>query len=574
MKKTKIAMMAMTLAIPSIAMAQGPERVRYNQVGYLPQEEKYIVADHSDPRGRVAVTDENGKVVSKPMVLRIVTSPFGDKSRYVMNLGKITKPGDYFITFGNNRAKFHVEKNAYRKVAKAALKSFYLMRSAIDIKPQYAGAYARKGGHRDGIVYIHESAESSGRPAGSTIASPFGWYDAGDYNKYVVNSAYSIGLMLNVYQQIPDYFDKLNTNIPESENKTADFLDEMMYNLKWLLTMQDPADGGVYHKLTTPDFEGFIMPDQCKQKRYVVAKSVTAAYDFAAIMAQAARIFKGNKDYPDFTEKAEKAAVAAYEWARLHPDEYYDQDEMNKKYSPKINTGTYGDKDAKDEHFWAATELYFMTDNNNYLKEANELMPSQFTNSSWGNVAELGLFEWIQGYEDTNRNTAIEMLKDYMQTALRFEENSCFQSPFGNTKEDFGWGCLGGNCCFPAIAMLYADKYIERGKYRKYALENVDYLIGRNATGYCYITGFGDKSPKHPHHRISEKDMIEAPFPGLLVGGPNPGQQDKGNNNLTYPSNVVDESYVDCVDSYASNEIAINWNAALVGLLCWIDAES
>jgi endoglucanase len=120
---------------------------------------------------------------------------------------------------------------------------------------------------------------------------------------------------------------------------------------------------------------------------------------------------------------------------------------------------------------------------------------------------------------------------------------------------------------------LYADKRAGETTYRRYALQNADYLLGRNATGYCYVTGFGDRSPMHPHHRPSEADNVEAPFPGMLVGGPNPGQQDKKDlRDLTYPSNVPDESYVDAMQSYASNEIAINWNASLVAFLCWLDA--
>jgi endoglucanase len=95
--------------------------------------------------------------------------------------------------------------------------------------------------------------------------------------------------------------------------------------------------------------------------------------------------------------------------------------------------------------------------------------------------------------------------------------------------------------------------------------------MGRNATGYCYVTGFGDKSPLHPHHRISEADGVEAPFPGMLVGGPNPGQQDKKDMKTAYTSNYPDESYMDVMESYASNEIAINWNASLVAFLCWLD---
>jgi endoglucanase len=59
----------------------------------------------------------------------------------------------------------------------------------------------------------------------------------------------------------------------------------------------------------------------------------------------------------------------------------------------------------------------------------------------------------------------------------------------------------------------------------------------------------------------------------MLVGGPNPGQQDKaGLHNAAYPSDIPDESYIDDDESYASNEIAINWNASLVAFLCWLDA--
>jgi endoglucanase len=58
----------------------------------------------------------------------------------------------------------------------------------------------------------------------------------------------------------------------------------------------------------------------------------------------------------------------------------------------------------------------------------------------------------------------------------------------------------------------------------------------------------------------------------MLVGGPNPGQQDRQNIKIPYPSKVPDESYLDDTESYASNEIAINWNASLVAFLCWLDA--
>ena len=572
MKRIILASIAIMAAIGISAKLANP--IRLNQLGYLPNEQKYVVIDQIDPQNRLLVKNEKGNVVCKPKVVRKAKSIMSGKMRYIVELSEIKTPGKYTILLDKYQSSFNVSENAFHNLATSSLKAFYLIRSGIDISSKYAGIYARRCGHPDTAVIVHPSAASSAVPTGTIISSPYGWYDAGDYNKYTVNSAYSIGLMLAVYEQNKDYFAKLNTNIPESNNTTPDILDEMMFNLKWLLTMQDPSDGGVYHKLTTPRFENFIMPDKCHQPRYVVAKSVTGTLDFAACMAQAARLIQGNKDYPDFSSKAREAAIKAYEWAKKNPDAFYRQRDINNKFKPSISTGEYGDFRCNDEMFWAATELYRLTGISQYKEDAKKLMPPFFTNSSWGMVSDLGLFSWISSNDPEMRAKSLSMLKKYCDNQIADVDKSDFQSPFGSRKFDFGWGCLGGNCCFPAIAMLYADKYIDSGKYKKYAIENIDYLLGRNATGYCYVTGFGHLSPMHPHHRISASDGIDAPMPGLLVGGPNPGQQDKAEGNLVYPSNYPDESYLDQTESYASNEIAINWNANLVGISCWIDATT
>jgi endoglucanase len=72
----------------------------------------------------------------------------------------------------------------------------------------------------------------------------------------------------------------------------------------------------------------------------------------------------------------------------------------------------------------------------------------------------------------------------------------------------------------------------------------------------------------HPHHRQSEADGIIEPVPGLLVGGPNMGMQD----DCSYPLKEIETAYIDDVCSYASNEIAINWNAPAVYLANALEA--
>ena len=573
------------LLIDSLMGLQAQEvAIRRNQVGCLPQQEKVIVVEGVNPSGIIKVKTPKGKIV-QPKSIREAVSPLSQKTRYVVDLGDLTATGDYRVSVGKESCTLHVSEQPYHDIAKASLRLFYLIRSGVPIT--MGGAYNRPLGHPDTQVLVHNSAASKGRHAGTVISSPYGWYDAGDYNKYVVNSAFSIGLMFAAYEQLPDYFASLNTDIPESTNQTPDFLDEMMFNLKWLLTMQDPFDGGVYHKLTTPNFEGFIMPTECKQQRYVVAKSTTATLDFAAVMADAARLYKPyEKDYPGFTAQATMMAERAYEWAKQNPRVMYNQNTLR---DPAVTTGTYSDFNTRDEFFWAASALYRLTGKQQYMDDVQLYMPQQFNTPSWGNVSALGVFEWLAPKPQSpltpewgNRSNSqlqsfnssiIKLLNDYCDKVIQGVDETSFQSPYGNSGGDFGWGCLAEKCCCQAFALLYADKLQGTKKYLCYALQNADYLLGRNATGYCYVTGFGDRSPMHPHHRISSADGIEAPFPGMLVGGPNPGQQDKRDmHNAVYPSNVPDESYIDDEESYASNEIAINWNASLVAFLCWLDA--
>lgn len=547
--------------------AQATEHIRHNQVGCFPQQEKVIVVEGKNPGNKVRVTTPTGKTL-KAKTIRKAVSPMSQKTRYVVSLDGLTTPGDYRVTMGDESCVLHVNERPFHDIAKASLRLFYLIRSGVTIDD---AVYHRPMGHPDTRVLVHNSATSPLRPTGTVISSPYGWYDAGDYNKYVVNSAFSIGLMFVAFEQFPQYFAQLNTNIPESSNATPDFLDEMMFNLKWLLTMQDPYDGGVYHKLTTPNFEGFVMPTECHQPRYVVAKSTPATLDFAAVMADAARLFEPyQQDYPGFSAQAAAMAERAYEWAKEHPKAFYMQNTLK---DPAITTGTYGDFGANDEFFWAATALWRLTGKQTYLDDAQQYLPKQFNTPSWGNVAALGAFECMADTKNPLRETMLQQLTAYCDKAIESAEQSCFQSPYGNSPRDFGWGCLAEHCCCQALALLYADKMNDAEKYRRYALQNADYLFGRNATGYCYVTGFGDKSPMHPHHRPSAADTIDAPFPGMLVGGPNPGQQDKHDlKTAVYPSNVPDESYIDNEESYASNEIAINWNASLVAFLCWLDA--
>ena len=116
--------------------------------------------------------------------------------------------------------------------------------------------------------------------------------------------------------------------------------------------------------------------------------------------------------------------------------------------------------------------------------------------------------------------------------------------------------------------LIQAYRLSVNKKYLDCALANLDYILGRNGAGYSYITGYGSKTPMHPHHRPSVADGIVDPIPGLLAGGANPGMQD----GIKVPSTNPDEAYIDDDRAYAANEIAINWNAPFAYLANAIEA--
>jgi endoglucanase len=308
-------------------------------------------------------------------------------------------------------------------------------------------------------VLVHASAATQERPENTIIASSGGWYDAGDYNKYVVNSGYTMDVFLMAYEQQRAYYDTLHLNIPESTLPVPDMLAEAMYNIRWMMTMQD-TDGGAYHKLTEPDFEGFIHPTECQKTRYVVLKTTPATLDLAATLALAARIYAPYEHvYSGFVDEATEAAKHAYEWAKANPAIYYDQPAMNEQFTPAITTGAYDDYDAQDEFYWAATELYLLTHDPIYLNEALGYCPAQFTPATWGNVAELASLEWmlhpasVEAFAQERQAALLAHLQPYIEEA---ETSSIHRSPYGNRAEDFFWGCNSEGCCWRGIECLYA----------------------------------------------------------------------------------------------------------------------
>lgn len=553
--------------------------IRLNQEGYYPQAPKYAAVVGSVNGGKFYIVKEGkADTVFAGVLSEWRQSTNSSLQTRLADFSAFTRPGSYRLLVPGLAASysFRIAPGVHHASAVSLLKGFYYQRVSMALEPAYAGKWHRPAGHPDTAVLIHPSAVSATRPANHSIASPGGWYDAGDYNKYIVNSGITMGTLLSAYEDFAAYFDTLRTNIPESKNKVPDLLDEVLVNLRWMLTMQDPADGGVYNKCTNAAFDGMVMPGVTKAPRYVVQKGTAATLDFAAVMAQASRILKRyDKQWPRLSDSCLLAAKTAWQWATANPALAYDQDKINREYTPAITTGGYGDRNFADEWYWAAAELWITTGNGEYALLVGKEGQQDLSIPSWAGVRMLGHYSLLRNaklYGERFPKLAAALKENLLRYADGFVSaagGNAFNTVMGRYRTDFVWGssAVAAN---QGILLINAWLITKDRKYVDAALTNLDYLLGRNATDYSFVTGIGTHRVMNPHHRPSVADGIDEPVPGLLSGGPNPGQQDRCKYLYTEPETCFTDQ--DC--SYASNEIAINWNAPAVYLANAIEALS
>ncbi|HLT45528.1 MAG TPA: glycoside hydrolase family 9 protein, partial [Luteimonas sp.] len=540
------------VALPALVApaAAADPAIHLNQLGFLPGAGKIAVVEGVDGGRFEVVREGDGSVVLDGALPPASPWPASGRAAAAVDLGALDESGRYRVRVGQLVSDpFPVGGDVYAALGDAALKGYYFNRTGTALAPEHAGRYARAAGHPDTEVEIHASAASEGRPAGSVISAPGGWYDAGDYNKYVVNSGITMHTLLAAWEDFPGVFRGRDIGIPESGDVVPDLLDEAWWNLRWMLAMQDPADGGVYHKLTNLRFDGEVMPEDARERRYVVHKGTAAALDFAAVMAQAARVYADfESHFPGLPARMRAAAERAWGWAQANPDVVYRQ-------PADVHTGAYGDGQLDDEFAWAAAELFVLTGEADYLR-AFERHAAEPDVPSWASVGALAwgtLARHRERLPDEALRARVSVAVDGLAARLAAQSRDSAWR-LAMQPEDFVWGSS-AQALNQAMMLVHGHRLDGSRGYLDAAQSQLDYVLGRNPLGVSFVTGHGLRTPMHIHHRPSQADGVDAPVPGLLSGGPNPRQQDAGDcRPVTYPSKLPALSWIDHGCSYASNE--------------------
>lgn len=577
--------------------SQTPEakesQVLVDQFGYRPEDPKVaVVIGHPDGSQPYEL-----KNVETDQVIDVITpvkwgngavhSQSGERAWWV-DFSSIEEPGSYVLVRedGETRsAEFDIRADVYKDVLIAATKMFFYQRSGFAKQEPYADAR-----WTDDAAYVGPGQDTEARfvndklnPA-SARDMRGGWFDAGDTNKYVTYALQPIHQLLTAYGQNPEIWTD-DFNIPESDNGVPDLLDEIKFELDWLMRMQD-ADGGAFIKLGTLDYD-FTSPIPSKdtRPRYYGPKCSSATIAIASMFAHAAWEMQSVPELSDYATDLKLRAESAWNWYQNNP------------VSEDCDTGEIksGDADMTADTqsgtaVSAAAYLFAVTGENRYSDYvAENLSAAQpYKDGAWSRYEPwqgdaLIFYSQLPSADSLLKD---QILLDLEQTTVDNPEaygNDDDLDPFRSYMPDdqYHWGSnmikanYGSMNYDPILLGLNIAEWFD---YTDRAAGALHYLHGVNPFGMVYLTNMyeygAENSANEMYHQwFGQGEYLNAltskkgPAPGFLTGGPN--QNYSGDEAIAAGPPM--KAYVDSagteIPSWEITEPAIYYQAAYIKLL-------
>ena len=390
-----------------------------------------------------------------------------------------------------------------------------------------------------------------------------GWYDAGDHVKFNLPMAYSASMLAWGLYQYPEGVEKCGemTNYVNNLEFVLDYLaecdrgDEVVYQV---------GNGTIDHTWWgSVELIQYGMQDSGTS--YDSARAILVSSDgcSAVFGEMAAALAAGSCALKD---RIDQSKIDDYIAHAENIFKLADASKSNDVYNDSNASGFYRSSHFYDELFYAANWLYIATGEQSYLDKAKSYIPNL--------DKELGSDElkytWCQCWDDVMQGAmllyAINTNDDFYINRVEKHVNywtNTIKKVDGALGYCDTWGCAryaetAGFIAAVACDTVLADK--NNSDYVKFYETQMNYVLGDNADGQSFVVGYGEKSPKNPHHRTAHgswKNDLAIPdtnrhvLYGALVGGPN-----------------QDGSYEDDRQNYINNEVATDYNAGFTALLC------
>jgi hypothetical protein len=528
-----------------VAAPQLDVPARLDHFGYRPEDPRVAVFS-SNPGPSVKVRDESGATVftvpadGGSIVARGRDGVSGDDVWWV-DFTPFVAPGRYLLFGPSSRRasyEFRISSDVYRGVLRAALRTYYLQRCGVPKPAAFAGAWA--DGER-----CHRSDVLSGPAPGQTDRGrrdlSGGWHDAGDYNKYLSYSvSNAVRFLLLSWENNPGAFPDNALGIPESGNGVSDLLDEVRWELDFLLKMQLP-DGSVLSRLHAGEGQGGVAPPSADAApRAYSDPTLESGAVFAGSTALSARVFAeaGQTEYAD---RLRLAALRAWHWLERQAD--------------------------SDERAWAAAEIFRLEPALVSARAAvDKHHPADWSHASLGPAAydTYAALTYVQTAGATA--SVVAAMRGVLAQTVDdvFAADDSYRN--GLPISSYHWGSNSVRAAQGVFLLEAARLGVvgtrSAGECRRHALDILHFFHGQNPLGMVYLTNmaaeggehsswqffhlwFGQSrsqysrerfvgkplsvlEPEYPYfigtdnHGVSDdKASRLGPPPGFLVGGPN-----------------------------------------------------
>lgn len=386
------------------------------------------------------------------------------------DFSKLQKPGTYYIQaplLGRSYT-FVIEDDLYDNIFQEAFKQYYYNRCGITLTEEYAGERAHNACHT-GKAVLREDISVSMDVSG-------GWHQDQKGSKDVALAAENIGIMLLAYELYGDSFTD-TMGIPESGNGIPDILDEVRYEIEWLLKMQDAATGGVYAGVTVYD----QTPGKATNA-YVEPAEAKAARAFAMVLSKFSYLYQ-NYD-TEYATACLKAADRAWKYAEL--------------------------KDAEGMDAWkfaAAAELYRASGLWNCHKAVTDYLQTGIYKEEMDEITFLGCVTYVSTKQKVNTELCSEVMKVLMNKAeeVSLQARKSFFGTEGNEEQDNN-GLLLQNMMY--LTMI--DHVITNHEYETLIENHLHYFMGRNAKAISYIDNVGERNYKEIDESLGIMKQFDA----------------------------------------------------------------
>lgn len=456
---------------------------------------------------------------------------------FLMDFSSLNKPGNYVVSVDGIGCSypFEIADDVWKKAFTTSAHGFYHQRSGIELGPPYTSFKRPRTFHPDdGVKIYHTNVPLMDTGNGlnrkdsnfgnivknSTnieVKNAWGGYmDAGDWDRRIQHLD-ATRLLLELAAAAPDFFEKVNLNIPESKNQLPDIVDEALFNLDCYRRMQTP-EGGIRGGIESEEHPRHGEASwQESLTIYAYAPGVWSSYVYAGVAARAAGVLE--KYDKKLAEEYQQSALKAMDWAEKRYPSYQKEKHDKKSYHA-----------VEDSRNLAAAELFKLTGDNKW----NDI----FLETTAFKKPNIDLFVWEDHdqrdaawvYARTERPGMDETIKKNCLAATikeadqRMEEGK--QSGFRWTKFKWQPAQWGAFSTPDGISLARAHQATGDKKYLETLVNACQTGAGANPLNTAYTTGIGKSSVQHPLHIDSRITHQPAP-PGLTVGGPVRVDKDK-----------------------------------------------